>query len=69
MNRPINILVENINVYAMLNYLRDKIMEGEDGNWEDLSDDIRKSYIEEAEKCKDYVLTEEEMKAILRLIA
>lgn len=65
----INCLVENVETYAMLNYLRDKVMCGfdldESFKWEIVKDE----FIVEAENTiGEYVLTSEEVLEIIRRV-
>jgi hypothetical protein len=60
--RWVNDQVESVEVYAKLNYLRDKAFNLLDEPW----DEIKKEYMNEAENYGDIVLTVEEIDAIIK---
>lgn len=60
---PIPVLVENVEVFARLNYLRDLVMDTDMDPWSECKD----SYLEEAASSQvqeGYVLTLDEIKLI-----
>lgn len=61
----IQITVDSVEVYAKLNYLRDKAFDLIDQPWNEVKED----YTEEAEADKDIVLTVEEVDAIMKKMA
>lgn len=58
----IQITVDSIEVYAKLNYLRDKAFDLLDETW----DEVKEEYMEEANADKDIVMTAEEVDAIMK---
>ena len=61
----IQITVDSVEVYAKLNYLRDKAFDLIEESW----DEVKEEYMEEAGIDKDIVMTVEEVDAIMRKMA
>lgn len=60
------IQVESIRVYAMINYLRDKVViqDAELPVWKE----VEEEYLDEAKHVKGYILTEEEIESIVSFV-
>lgn len=60
----IQIIVDSIEVYAKLNYLRDRAFDLLNDTWEE----VKEEYMKEVDADKDIVMTVEEVDAIMKKI-